>query len=92
MCKCQFIVIDVSFGFSSKKFFGKEDTNGSIALRIVKEQKVRLANPLTIRITPMSVEDALENGISYLEVEDHLSPSRATGMTDNTTKLKILQL
>ena len=76
------LIIVVTFGFSANNFFGEEGANISIDLIIVKEHKVRLANPVTIRITPLTVGDALENGmILDFDVEDHLSPTRATGMT-----------
>ena len=40
-----------------------------------------MANPVTIRIIPL-VGDALENGVIVnFDDEDHLSPTRATGMT-----------
>ena len=66
------------FGFSESDYSEWEGNNTSIHLRIVKEQKVRLANPVVLRITPLTVEGALSTGIiSDFHNESVNSPDRA---------------
>lgn len=78
------LFIAVSFSFSASDSIGKEGVDASLRLSIVKNQKVRLGNPVSITITPRTVSEALENDfISNFEDEDYLSPNRATGMVGN---------
>ena len=51
---------------------------GDLEITIAKNQDVTLANPVTVRITPLTVPEALDRGIIDTFAEDNpLSPNRA---------------
>ena len=76
----------ITFGLSEADFGATEDEE--IAnVKISKNQDVRLANPVTFRITPLTVQQALDRGIidSYPTPDDeNVSPSRAGELIYNS--------
>ena len=78
----------MTFGFSESEYSEVEGNNTSMNLRVDKEQKVRLANPVVLRITPLTVERALSTGIiSDFHNESVNSPDRAGNKTIVTLPL-----
>ena len=70
----------VKFQFATNDLRVEEGVNASVSLRIVKDKKVRLANPVNIRVTSQTVDEAMENGLLFFfQDENPLSPNRATG-------------
>ena len=46
---------------------------------IIKSSDIQLANPVYLRVTPLTVDDALSRGvISQYEDENPISPNRAS--------------
>ena len=57
----------------------EEAEGATIPVRITKDENMVLANPVTFRLTPLTVDAALERGIiSEFPVEDPRSPNRAS--------------
>ena len=55
-----------------------------ITARIIKGLNVLLANPVWLRVTPMTVGEALErNVIDSYELDDSVSPTRAGKLKSN---------
>ena len=76
--------------FSEDDYFASEGTNDAVPVRIIKDTNARLANPVTFRVTPLTVDDALAQGvIDNFEAEVGLSediiersPLRASKILD----------
>ena len=70
----------VIFGLSENDYRAYE-LELSIPVRISKTSSTTLANPVQMRITPMTVGRALERGIITLELvgeESRINPNRAS--------------
>ena len=69
-----------------------EGVDTAVPVRITKDSTTRLANPVIFRVTPLTVDDALAQGvIDYFEAEEGLteeeierSPLRASKMQKNS--------
>ena len=60
----------------------RESESGDLEITIAKNQDVTLANPVTVRITPLTVPEALASGvITTFDDDDSLSPNRAGKIT-----------
>ena len=59
-----------------------ESESADLEITIAKNQDVTLANPMTVRITPLTVPEALDRGIitTFDDDDDILSPNRAGTM------------
>ena len=56
----------------------RESESGDLEITIAKNQDVTLANPVTVRITPLTVPEAFDRGIiTTFDEDDLLSPNRA---------------
>ena len=65
----------------------RESESGDLEITIAKNQAVTLANPVTVRITPLTVTEALARGIiTTFDDDDSLSPNRAGKITYNIQK------
>ena len=75
----------ITFGLSEADFLATEDE--AIAnVKIFKKKKITLANPVTFRITPLTVQQALDRGVidSYpTPADENVSPSRAGELQHN---------
>lgn len=78
---CMYVIfayVVVAFEFSEEDFSGREGENSTISVKIRKQHKLSLANEVTLRVTPLTVEMALQNRIiSAFRDEALLSPNRA---------------
>ena len=62
----------------------REIESDDLEITIAKNQAVTLANPVTVRITPLTVPEALASGIiTTFDDDDSLSPNRAGKITYN---------
>ena len=66
----------------------RESESDDLEITIAKDQNVTLANPVTVRITPLTVPEALARGIiTTFDDDDILSPNRAGKITYNAENL-----
>ena len=66
----------------------RESESGDLEITIAKNQDVTLANPVTVRITPLTVPEALNRGIiTTFDDDDRFSPNRAGKITHNAENL-----
>ena len=66
----------------------RESESGDLEITIEKNQDVTLANPVTVRITPLTVPEALARGIiTSFDDDDILSPNRAGIINYNAENL-----
>ena len=81
-----FISSVITFGFLEYDYH--ESESGDLEITIAKDQDVTLANPVTVRITPLTVPEALARGIiTTFDDDDSLSPNRAGKITYNAENL-----
>ena len=60
----------------------REIEGDDLEITIAKNQAVTLSNPVTVRITPLTVPEALVRGIiTTFDDDDSLSPNRAGKIT-----------
>ena len=70
------ICIVITFELAEDDY--RESESGDLEITIAKNQDVTLANPVTVRITPLTVPEALASGIiTTFDDDDILSPNRA---------------
>ena len=70
--------LDVTFELSEADYRATEGTNDFMPVIISKEAGVFIANPVEFRITPLTVQQALDQGvIKEFEKLDPNSPNRA---------------
>ena len=70
--------IEVTFGFSEADYRATEGTNTFMPVIISKEAGVFIANSVEFRITPLTVQQALNQSvIASFEPLDPNSPNRA---------------
>ena len=61
----------------------RENEDGDMEITVARNQDVTLANPVIVRITPLTVEEALDRGIiTTFDEDEKFSPNRA-GNNDN---------
>ena len=73
-----FYSLDVSFQLSKANYRAMEGTDDFVSLRISKEAGVFIANPVEFRVTPLTIKQALDQGvIPTFENETANSPNRA---------------
>ena len=76
--KCHFFFKDVTFELSAKGYSQDEAPGALMPVRIVKSSGVLLATPVTFRIVPLTVDEALSQGvITTFQPQNDLSPKRA---------------
>ena len=59
----------------------RESESGDLEITMAKNPDVTLANPVTVRITPLTVPEALACGITTFDDDDFFSPNRAGKIT-----------
>ena len=65
----------------------RESESGDLEITIAKNQYVTLANPVTVRITPLTVPEALDRGIiTTFDDDDRFSPNRAGKIAENLSQ------
>ena len=76
-CFCPRTVI--SFGLTTAEYFQKEEPNALMEVLITKSSDIQLANPVYLRVTPLTVGDALSRSvIGKYDDENPFSPNRAS--------------
>ena len=55
-----------------------QNESGDLEITVLRNQDITLANPVTVRIAPLTVPEALARGIiNTFDDDDNLSPNRA---------------
>ena len=68
-----------NFALSESDYRGVEEDNATIQIRITRDDDVLLATPVWLRITPLTVQEALDRNItSDYEPDNPVSPRRAS--------------
>lgn len=69
----------VSFSLSEESYAVSEGPNAMMPVRVMKDQNVLLANAVTLRVTPLTVQEALDRMvITDYPPDDIFSPERAS--------------
>ena len=72
--------IALTIGFADDDY--RESEGGDMEITVVKNQDIVSANPVTVRITPLTVEEALDRSIiTTFDEDDSFSPNRAGDYT-----------
>ena len=74
-CSYFIIIIVVTFELAEDDYLQIE--GGDLEIIVLKNKDVTLSNPVTVRITPLTVPEALDRGIITTFDDDYLSPNRA---------------
>ena len=64
----------ISFVFSESDYTEIERTNAVMPVKIYMEQNVKLANPVTFRISPLTVADALNRSLNVPVDAQRINP------------------
>ena len=61
--------------FSENDYFASEGTDPAVPVRIIKDANVRLASPVVFRVTPLTVDQAMNMNITdSFPAEEGLTP------------------
>ena len=70
----------------------RENEDGDMEITVARNQDITLANPVIVRITPLTVEEALDRGIiTTFDEDETFSPNRA-GNNDNVLIITLIHL
>ena len=81
----------VSFSFSEADYVVTENPGASFSLQITKPRDIILANPVRIKVSPMTVETALSRGVISTFPEDSTNaPNRASDSDFNSVAFVVI--
>ena len=76
-CYILFLCLVAEFTIPGCSYWAKEKPNAVMPVRVLKSQSIFLANPVKLKLTPLTVAAVQSRGIIGDFPDDQISPNRA---------------